>query len=282
MPITIRPLEDPDLETASNILNLAFHTSGSRLEDLRLYRRMQPDGWFVAVQAERLVGMVGAANYGTVAHVGLMAVRPDAQRQGLGLALMQYLLARLDQQGVPLVTLDASQAGRPLYEKLGFTTWDETLVFQRPGRPEWQDLPAHVQLLSVRELDELVQADTDVFGADRSKVLRVLLEAFPGCAFLQRDEHGRLAGYLFTQHNRIGPWVMLQPGNAEALLLAALGLPHAGLLSVTVPEANREAQELLLGHGFERVRANTHMGRGAGGPPGQRWKIYSQTSLAVG
>jgi predicted N-acetyltransferase YhbS len=282
MPFTIRPLEDSDLQTAGTILNLAFHTSGSRLDDLRLYRRMQPDGWFVAAQAERLVGMVGAANYGTVAHVGLMAVHPDIQRQGVGLALMQFLLARLDGQGVPLVTLDASAAGQPLYQKLGFIAWDETLVLQR-GKPAARPyLPANVQLMSIRELDEVVQADMGVFGAGRRNVLQTLLETFPGRAFLQRDEQGVLTGYLFAQHNRLGPWVMFQPGDPQSLLRVALSLPYAGAFSVTVPSGNLVALELLHRHGFERVRANRHMGRGAGGPPGQRWKIYSQTGLAVG
>jgi predicted N-acetyltransferase YhbS len=281
MTIFIRPLQDADLESADAILRLAFQTRASRVDDLQLYRRMQPDGWFVAAQADRLVGMVGAANYGSLAHIGFMAVHPQSQRQGVGLALMQFLLARLDEQRLPLVTLDASPAGHPLYEKLGFIAWDETLVLQRKGAAAGPDLPAQVQPISALDLDELVQADAAVFGADRRMVLQVLLEVFPGRAFLQRDAQGRLAGYLFVQHDRLGPWVMLQPGDPEALLQAALGLPLAGTLSVTVPSVNPGALELLQRHGFERVRTNTHMGRGQGSR-GQRELIYSQTSLAVG
>ena len=78
MSISIRPLADPDLEAADTIIKLAFRTSISRINDLQLYRRIQPDGWFVATQQEHPVGMVGATNYGAVAHVGLMAVHPDA------------------------------------------------------------------------------------------------------------------------------------------------------------------------------------------------------------
>src|SRR5512136_748548 len=113
MNISIRPLVDSDLERVDAILKLAFQGSASRLGELRLYRQIQPDGWFVATREDLPVGMVGATNYETFAHVGFMAVHPQAQRQGVGLALMQFLLARLEKQ-VPLVVLDSSAAGRPL------------------------------------------------------------------------------------------------------------------------------------------------------------------------
>ena len=212
----------------------------------------------------------------------MMAVHPQAQHQGVGLALMQYLLAGLEKNHVPLVMLDASTAGRPLYEKLGFVPYDETLVFQRQRHGPRLDRPAAIQAISARDLDELVEWDRDVFGASRRKVFQVLLEAFPERAFIQRDAHGQLLGYLFAQKNRIGPWVMLQPGHAEGILQAALALPYDETITTTVPAGNLEAIELLQGYGFEHVRSNRHMGRGVGGPPGQRQKVFSQTSLAVG
>lgn len=282
MTIFIRDLADADMETADAMLKLAFRNSVSRLHDLELYRQIQPDGWFVALQEERLVGMVGATHYGAFAHVGLMAVHPDVQRQGIGFTLMQFLLTRLEQQQVPLVLLDASKMGRPLYDKLGFVAYDETLVFQRQSNAATLARPPHIQAISTRELDELVQWDTDVFGANRRKVFQVLLDHFPGRAFTQRDADGRLMGYLFAQENRIGPWVMLQPCSAEELLQAALALPYEETVTVAVPAGNQEAIKLLQRHGFEQVRANRHMGKGPGEPPGQRQKIYAQTSLALG
>jgi ribosomal protein S18 acetylase RimI-like enzyme len=282
MTISIRDLKDADLETVDSILKLAFRSSISRLHDLRLYRQIQPDGWFVASQDEHLVGMVGATNYGAFAHVGMMAVHPDVQRQGVGFALMEFILARLEQQQVTKVLLDASEIGRPLYDKLGFVAYDETFVFQRDDNFAMLERGPHIRSLSVRELDELVQWDMHVFGANRHKVFQALLDVFPARAFAQRDEDGRLMGYIFAQKNRIGPWVMLQSCNAEELLRAALVLPYEETISVIVPAVNGEAIELLHCHGFERVRTNRHMGRGVGEHPGQREKIYAQTSLAVG
>ena len=282
MTLSIRPLLDTDLAAADAILKLAFRNPVSRLHDLHLYRRIQPDGWFVASQADQLVGMVGAANYGVFAHVGLMAVHPGMQRQGIGWSLMQFLLAGLEQQGVPLVTLDASAAGRPLYEKLGFVAYDETCVFRRQSDFVVPERSTPVQNITARDLDDLVEWDTGLFGADRRRVFQALLESLPGRAFMLRDADGQITGYLFSQRNRIGPWVMQKSHNAHVLLQAALSLPYEETLSLNVPSSNREALELLQHFGFEQIRTNLHMGRGAGAPPGQRRNIYSQTSLAVG
>jgi len=282
MSISIRPLADPDLEVADTIIKLAFRSSVSRLHDLQLYRKIQPDGWFLATQQEHPVGTVGATNYGAFAHVGSMAVHPDMQRQGIGLALMQFILARLEQQHVPLVTLDASEMGRPLYDKLGFLPYDETLIFEHHGDPARLERPSNIQSITMRELDELVEWDSTIFGANRYKVFQALLAFFPGRGLMLRDETGQVAGYLFSQGNRIGPWVMRQNKNAETLLQAALALPYNGTVSLAVPEMNQPAIKLLQRYGFEKVRANHHMGRGQGEPAFQRQNIYAQTSLALG
>jgi hypothetical protein len=97
-----------------------------------------------------------------------------------------------------------------------------------------------------------------------------------------RDEGGQIAGYLFAQKRRIGPWVMRDTRDAEALLETALALPFEDTVSVVVPAVNLEAIELLQRYGFKPLRANRHMGRGPGEPPGQRQKIYAQTSLSIG
>jgi predicted N-acetyltransferase YhbS len=282
MPVSIRPLADTDLKSVEKILSLAFQRSGNWIPDLRLYRKIQPDGYFLAEDDGSPVGMVGAVIYSTYAYVGLMAVHPESQRKGIGLALMQHVLNWLDQQQVPLVLLDASPSGQPLYERLGFVAYDPVEILQRPGGQLACPCPSSVKPLSIRDLDLITAPDIIAFGADRSKVLRLLLDAYPDRAFFLPDANGQVNGYLFAQENRIGPWVMQDGSEAEELLQAALSLPFSGPISVAAPGENAEAIALLQHYGFKFGRANRHMGKGHVAPTGQREKVFGQASLSLG
>ena len=281
MALSIRPLTEPDLDTADALLQSAFGGPVSRLPDLRLYRDAEPSGLWLAERDGQRVGMVGAVNYATVAHLGFMVVRQSAQRQGIGMALMQHILSTLQGQRVPVATLDASPAGYPMYLKLGFVDYDSACLFHSE-RPPRGRCPPEVRPIAAVDLAALAAWDSEVFGADRGRVLRALLNAFPARAFVLRDEAGRILGHVCAQASRIGPWVAGNPADAETLLRAALSVAYAGPVSLTVPGLNPAAAELLLRYGFDMVRANRHMGKGASEPPSCRCHIYGQTSQFFG
>jgi GNAT superfamily N-acetyltransferase len=68
------------------------------------------------------VGTVTTRAYGrTLGWIGMMVVTPAARHQGVGRALMDMALRHLREAGIPTVKLDATPAGRPLYESLGFS-----------------------------------------------------------------------------------------------------------------------------------------------------------------
>ena len=60
-------------------------------------------------------------------------VRPDQRGQGLARRLLERVLDECAAHGVTQVSLHASEAGRPLYEKLGFKPTNEMkLKVERP------------------------------------------------------------------------------------------------------------------------------------------------------
>jgi GNAT superfamily N-acetyltransferase len=271
-----------DLEAADGILSSAFQRAESWLPELRLFRSLQPEGLFLASKDGIPAGMVASIIYSNYAYVGLMGIHQDFQRQGLGLALMENLLAWMEEQKVPLVKLDASQAGQPLYEKLGFVPLDEVYVLQRPaGLLEGQHAKG-IQFLAPQLLDLITTSDTRAFGADRSRLLQALLEIYPERALISREEQGQVYGYLFAQAKRIGPWIIEESGDAALLLRAALSLPFRGTVSVVTPAKNAEAVSLLQRFGFKIIRVNRHMAFGSKATMGQREKVYGQTSLSFG
>lgn len=282
MTISIRILLDTDLEAADGILSSAFQRAESWAPELRLFRRLQPDGVFLASRDGTPASMVASIIYSDYAYVGLMGIHQDFQRQGLGLALMEHLLTWMEEQKVPLVKLDASPSGQPLYEKLGFVPLEEVYVFQRSKSQLDGQRPKGIQLIMPQHLDLVTTSDTRAFGADRSRLLGALLELYPERAFLTQDEHKKVTGYLIAQPKRIGPWIMNESGDSEPLLCQALSLPFKGTVSVVTPAENINAVSLLQRFGFQITRVNRHMAYGPSPAKGQREKVYAQTSLSFG
>jgi len=283
MPISIRALADTDLNTADTILQAAFQRPDSWLRELRIIRKLQPAGAFLAYQRETPAGLVVSLMYPDFTYVGPLGVHPDFQRLGIGFALMEHVLEWLDEQGVTLAALDASVVGQPIYKKLGFVPCDQVNIFQRQsGRPAFQP-PSEVQHFSHQNLDLVTATDKQAFGTDRSRLLGALLSEYPKRAFLVKDVQGNVNGYLIAQEKSIGPWVSQTKANAELLLKAALSLSFINRpLTVIVPGENTDATELLQHYGFEKVRILRNMVRGSKKPAGQRENVYGQTSPSLG
>jgi GNAT superfamily N-acetyltransferase len=54
-----------------------------------------------------------------------MYTEPERRGQGLARAIMEAMIGWCREQGLAMVALHASDAGRPLYERLGFTPTNE-------------------------------------------------------------------------------------------------------------------------------------------------------------
>ncbi len=277
----IRLLTPSDVPAADAVLMAAFDGAESRAVDLRRYLEFQPDGWLIAERDGRLVGMGGAVDYGAYAFIGLVAVDPACQRQGIGRALMAAILERIDRRGLPAL-LDASPFGYPLYLELGFVETDQAHVYLCPQTPQSVPPPSRVALIQPADLPELARFDAPVFGGNRRALLELLQRDFSQSAFVRRDEAGQVSGYLFAKGRRFGPWVARSAPDAEALLWAALALPLDGPPLAIIPGQNRDAPALFERYGFQEVRMLRHMRRGRVQAPERRAWVYGQTSFAVG
>lgn len=116
------PLDDaperqaPDLATVGRVNDLAYGYREPKLAPaiaalpttLRTYGTPNHDS--VAV----------AHDIGTDTAVWFVATLPQAQRKGLSRRTLQRLLLDARERGQSTASLQASQAGRPLYERLGF------------------------------------------------------------------------------------------------------------------------------------------------------------------
>jgi GNAT superfamily N-acetyltransferase len=70
---------------------------------------------------------------GRVAGVYNVATMPEARRRGFGEALTWHAIGRGAAYGCDMAALQASEMGRPIYERMGFRLVSPYKTFHRPG-----------------------------------------------------------------------------------------------------------------------------------------------------
>lgn len=294
--IHIRALTLQDVDRADEVARAAFQVERSFEPRFRRYLEMSPDGWLVAQDDDRVVGTVGAIIYESFGYLGLLAVDPSRQRQGLGRHLLEAMLQRLGDGGIECAVLDASDAGRHLYERMGFEPAGPSLVLaldehaalvvaaRRGGTPAPPMVISDLSGGSGADRADLVALDRELFGADRGPVWRVLLRkpgTTKGC-WIVRNAAGEALGYLYVQEHQLGPWGARTAAAAVALLAEAVVTLPPRRWRVQLPGDNGAGRELLESLGFVEERSLLHMRRGpcAGLP---RWRyLYGKGSFCLG
>ena len=253
--------------------------AGMRLKDLagwnqtpadwRRFLENSPRGCFVAEVEEQVVGTAATIVYEErFAWIGMVLVDPEFRGRGIGSRLLEKAVEHLDASGVRTLKLDATPQGRPIYERLGFESEYEIerWLLKRP-LPETTAAPGPDPVSN-----DVLQLDREIFGADRSPLLRSLAIDAPGFA-LATEQHGKIAGYAFgrrgTLADHLGPW-MARDAKASAELLDEFlrRSPHQAVF-VDLLKDRRFESELLLARGFEFLRPLTRMVRGPNKFPGR-------------
>ncbi len=231
--------------------------------DWRRFLALEPTGCFVAEYAGAPCGTTTTCVLGEVAWIAMVLVSAAMRGKGIGTALMAHALAYLDARRVPSVRLDATPAGRPLYEKLGFVA--EYEVVRWSGEPEIAIEEARAQPYGKDYLAPLATLDRRATGADRTRLLAALAREWPEAAWLTTDR-GELTAYLMARAGEraveIGPCITDRAGDGRALLTPALALRRGQAVMVDVPRDNHPATALVQAAGLTEQRAFTRMCRG--------------------
>ena len=66
---------------------------------------------------------------GKRAHLMNVYTKEQYRRQGIAARMVKMLIQEARSRGVTEISLDATESGRPLYERLGFTASEECMVF---------------------------------------------------------------------------------------------------------------------------------------------------------
>lgn len=247
---TIRPLTEDDIPIALGLCRSAgwnqLHADWSRLI------KYEPTGCFAAKLDDQIVGTVTTTRYGTdLAWIGMMLVDERFRRRGVATELINASLSYLRDARARCIKLDATPAGHPVYERLGFKREGTFHRWARDSKtaPRWNPPQAAGSLR-----DSHLQLDKSAFAADRSEWLartaQVSHVATHGNSFgLARA--GFLANYL-------GPVVGDTRSDTKQVVSELLSR-LSGQTFWDVPPDNPAAAELANSFGFQPVRELARM-----------------------
>lgn len=212
--VVIRGLIASDIPSALQLSSEAGWNQTS--SDWCTLLELTPEGCLAIEVEGELAATTTLMCYGQrLAWIGMVLTRTRHRGRGFARRLMTHALDLADQMQIETVKLDATDHGRPLYEKLDFHSeqvvqrwWragdaglaNVTIVDQQTSRDVWPD------------------RDLRAFGADRKKLLSSLSRLNPPLMFGN--------SYLFTRTGRLashlGPCVCETPEAASTLIELAL------------------------------------------------------------
>lgn len=281
--ITLRPLTQDDVPFGMGLKDEAGWNQVAT--DWERFIALEPAGCFVARTQGREAGTITTTGYGDrFGWVGMLIVAPELRGLGVGRALLRRGIRYLEEErGVAAVRLDATPAGRPLYESLGFRA--EGLLERRQG-VGWSAGPDETLPDLADGLAEVCAYDAARFGADRSRVLGRLATE-PGVqGALCRGTRIPVEGYIVIRpgafRHYIGPWVAEHPEAARRLWHWAVSRIPGEPFCVDVPLANPAVEALVPRERFAVQRPLIRMCRGENRYPGQVGRIFGISGPEMG
>lgn len=275
---TIRPLGEADIPRAGSILRAAHRNESNFERLLWIHRALSPEFWWILEEDGRAGGVVGATDYGSFAHIGLMAIDPGLQAGGTGSLLLRHALAALEGAGFRSITLYSTDAGLGFYPRHGFQ-W-QGLSTEWQLRKRVLHAPGHAVSPS-GDLARIAAWDASIFAGRRLPLLRALEAENPGRILIAEDSQGELTGFLVAQPAVLGPIAAATPQAAADLIARGLDLPFEQAPRVLLPEAHAEAETVMTALGFIPVRTSRYFVRGEI-PAQQRQLLYGQASYSLG
>jgi len=266
--VEVRPMQHADIDEGLRLCRLAGWDQVRR--DWRRFLDDPDAAVLAAVHGQDLIATIATIRYGIAfSWIGMVLVDPVAQGRGIGTTMLRDALHSLSDRAS--VRLDATPAGRLLYQKHGFS--DEcSLIRMEVTSVRVDHAPRTIVRAMTRgEVPEVVAMDGSVFGAARTGLLEWMYDGAPQFAFVA-ERHGNLCGYLFGRHGHqfehLGPLVADDTHVAMSLIKACLARHQDQAFVMDTPHHDDGWIRLLESIGFRPQRPFIRMYRGLPGPFG--------------
>ena len=264
----LRPMALADIEAG---LRLCRASGWNQTEaDWRCFLSQSPEGCRVAECGGQVVGTVATLRFERrFSWVSMVLVAPEWRNRGIGSLLFREALGLLEDMDT--VRLDATPAGKQVYDKFGFVdeyplTRLRAAAVRPPAEPS-----TGVRAVADSDLPRILDFDRAAFGADRSAILQHLYRGAPEYARVVENAGG-VQGFACGRHgfraDHLGPVVAADEAVARSLVSACLA-PHQGRpFLLDAPRHSASWSAWLGSLGFAEERSFIRMFRGAHAHPG--------------
>jgi ribosomal protein S18 acetylase RimI-like enzyme len=236
---------------------------GWEFAEIQQIHGLDPGGSVVALDGREVVGLVTCVDFGALAFIVHVIVRKGYRGKGVGVRMMENVLAGLDSRGVSSVELHANPEAVEFYNQFSFKKVEEVSYYSRePAAVDGGAGPAdHVlSWLSPGDVSVISEAVSSATGYGRDDVERALSKT-PPHQVLARMADNRATALLLSRTglelNGAGPWIVENPTEVEAegMLRALLSAVPAKRMDVLSPMSNEVASRTLGSCGFSLVKA---------------------------
>ncbi|MDO8485192.1 MAG: GNAT family N-acetyltransferase [Candidatus Limnocylindrales bacterium] len=273
----IRSMTRADIDaTANAILRSGWGDRRIKMAFVVGHRQCRP---FVAEADGAIVGTGVTTVNGSVAWIGTIWVDPAWRGRGLGKALTLATIEAAEAAGCRTLVLVATEAGQPLYERLGFRAQTRYRILEAPGLATGGP-DGRIRPFRPPDLSAMAALDAAATGEDRAHLLAAF--AAPETTRCLEHDDGTLGGFVLRAPWGGGATIAPDPDDALAILHArrlATGPDkrvRAGLL-----ETNAAGLDRLLAAGWIDSWQAPRLIRGEM-PAWQPNAIWGQFDHAVG
>lgn len=240
-------------------ISLARNEGWNQTEkDWRLLLENQMNICLVAEYQNKVAGTATALNHSDkVAWIGMVLVDKTLRGQGAGRMLLTSIIDAL--KHVKSIKLDATPAGQPLYQGLGFIEEHKILRMTNSSLNNffYQETGNEPEQVKLESFSDIIKYDKRIFGADRTYLILTLLQNYRDKAFLLRRSN-KIDGYIMgrdgVSFKYIGPVFAHSAESARGLIVNALKSLNIQPIALDILEDKKDLIKWLESIGFVKQR----------------------------
>jgi GNAT superfamily N-acetyltransferase len=247
-------MQRADIPFAVRLANLEGW--GIPARDFKRILLLDAHGSFIAMDGSQRVGLATSASFGKqVAWIGNVVVKERYRGKHIGQSLVEHSVRYLSNNGVKHIALYSFKENVPFYTRLGFVRGHAFARLRRNARPRRKE---HVKEAgSPVSVSSILAIDRKAFGADRSGLLKLLLQS--GFAWYSGSVTGHSSSYIVVKTYQdiyeLGPWISFGLGRTElhSLLRSVLERTDRKAVEVACPLTSPMADGIMRSLDFQVV-----------------------------